>query len=217
MPWEADFYGSHQWDSLLYGIPLHSVNGKNCWNKLESRAGGFYFLGSLPFRSPCIDFIPFLNATALLWSPLHMMYVLTAQLCLTFCDPMHCSPPGASVSGIFQARILEWVAISSSRGSSWPRDWTQVSCISWISRQILYHCATWEDLNWPQKLVKWPRRLRPHRAGSLDPCPLVGPAFWLNFFDIKYLPPFPYYWVKLSNKMVNVDSQVTDTCLDELD
>ena len=41
-----------------------------------------------------------------------------AQSYLTFCDPMHCSPPGASVSGIFQARILEWVAISSSRGSS---------------------------------------------------------------------------------------------------
>ena len=40
----------------------------------------------------------------------------------TFCDPMHCSPPGPSVHGIFQARILEWVAISFSRGSSQPRD-----------------------------------------------------------------------------------------------
>ena len=43
-----------------------------------------------------------------------------------------------------QARILEWVAISSSRGSSQPRDWTQVSCVSGTGRQILYHCATWE-------------------------------------------------------------------------
>ena len=43
-----------------------------------------------------------------------------AQLCLTFCDPMDCSPPGSSVLGISQARVLEWVAISSSRGSSWP-------------------------------------------------------------------------------------------------
>ena len=61
-----------------------------------------------------------------------------------FCDPMGCSPPVFSVSGIFQARILEWVAISYSRGSSQPRDWT---CISWISctgEWILYHCATWE-------------------------------------------------------------------------
>ena len=40
------------------------------------------------------------------------------QLCLTFCDPMDCSPPGSSVHGISQARILEWAAISSSRGSS---------------------------------------------------------------------------------------------------
>ena len=46
-----------------------------------------------------------------------------------FCDPMNCSPPGSSVHRIFQARTLEWVAISSSRGSSWPRDPT---CISFI-------------------------------------------------------------------------------------
>ena len=52
-----------------------------------------------------------------------------AQSCLTLCDPMDCSPPGSSVHGILQARILEWVAISFSRGSSWPRDWTQVSTL----------------------------------------------------------------------------------------
>ena len=46
--------------------------------------------------------------------------------------------PGSSVYGIFQARILEWVATSYSRGSSWPRDWTQVSCVSCIARWILY-------------------------------------------------------------------------------
>ena len=49
------------------------------------------------------------------------------QSCSTLCDPMDCSLPGSSVRGIFQARILEWVAISFSRGSSWPRDRTQVS------------------------------------------------------------------------------------------
>ena len=52
------------------------------------------------------------------------------QLCLNLCDPMDCSPPGSSVCGILQARILEWVAISSSRGSSWPKDRTQVSFVS---------------------------------------------------------------------------------------
>ena len=54
--------------------------------------------------------------------------VLVAQLCPTLCDPMDCSPPGPSVHEIFQARILEWVAISFSRGSSQPRDQTRVSC-----------------------------------------------------------------------------------------
>ena len=44
------------------------------------------------------------------------------QLCPTFCNPMDCSPPGSSVHGILQARILEWVAVPSSRGSSWPRN-----------------------------------------------------------------------------------------------
>ena len=43
------------------------------------------------------------------------------------CNPTDCSLPGSSVHGVLQARILEWVAVSSSRGSSWPRDWTQVS------------------------------------------------------------------------------------------
>ena len=59
-----------------------------------------------------------------------------------FCDPMDCSLPGSSVHGIFQTRILEW--ISSSRGSSCPRDWTCVSYSSCISRQFLYHWVTWE-------------------------------------------------------------------------
>ena len=45
-------------------------------------------------------------------------YVLVAQMCPTLCDPMDCSPPGSSVHGIFQARIMEWVSISSPRGSS---------------------------------------------------------------------------------------------------
>ena len=56
------------------------------------------------------------------------------------CKLMDYSPLGSSVRGI-QARILEWATISSSRGSSQPKDWT---CISCIDRQILYHCATWE-------------------------------------------------------------------------
>ena len=52
-----------------------------------------------------------------------------SQSCLTLCDPMDCSLPGFSIHGILQARILEWVTISFSRGSSQPRDWTWVSHI----------------------------------------------------------------------------------------
>ena len=55
---------------------------------------------------------------------------LLAQSCLTLCDPMNCSLLGSSVHGIFQARILEWVAVSFSRGYFWPRDRTCVSCIA---------------------------------------------------------------------------------------
>ena len=67
-----------------------------------------------------------------------------AQLCLTLCDPVDCSPQRSSVHGIFQARVLEWVAISFSRGSSQPRDRTQVShtvskTLYHLSHQLLSH------------------------------------------------------------------------------
>ena len=61
------------------------------------------------------------------------------ELCLTLYNPMDCSPPGSSVLGILQTRILEWVAIFSSRGPSQPRDQTSVSYASCISRWVLYH------------------------------------------------------------------------------
>ena len=55
------------------------------------------------------------------------------------CDPRDCSPPSSSVHGILQARILEWVALPSSRGSSPPRDQTRISYVPCIARQVLYH------------------------------------------------------------------------------
>ena len=55
------------------------------------------------------------------------------------CDPMDCSAPGSSVHGILQARILEWVAMLSSKASSQLRDRTCVSYISYIGRWVLYH------------------------------------------------------------------------------
>ena len=67
-----------------------------------------------------------------------------AQSCPTLCDPVDCNLLGLSVHGIFQARILEWIAISFSRGSSRPRDRTQVSRIGgrrfnlWATREVNY-------------------------------------------------------------------------------
>ena len=75
--------------------------------------------------------------------------VLVTQSCPTLCNPVDCSPPGSSVHGILQARILEWVAIPFSRGSSQPRDWTGISCIadglftSWATREALLHPEPW--------------------------------------------------------------------------
>ena len=57
-------------------------------------------------------------------------WVKVVQSCPALCGPVDCRPSGSSVQGIFQAWILEWVAISFSRGSSWSRDLTQVSCIA---------------------------------------------------------------------------------------
>ena len=62
---------------------------------------------------------------------------LVTQLCPTLCNPMNCSLPGFSVHWTLQARILEWVAISPSRGSSWPRDQTHISCVCCIADKFL--------------------------------------------------------------------------------
>ena len=89
-----------------------------------------------------IDFFPPFNAS---WRLCHCVCVWSvAQLCPTPWDSMGYSPPGSSsVHGTFQIGILEWVAISYSRGSFQPRDWTHISC---IGRWILYHWPTWEAI-----------------------------------------------------------------------
>ena len=63
--------------------------------------------------------------------------LLVTQLCLTLCDHIICGPPGSSVHGLLQARILEWVAIPFSSGSSQPRNQTQAS---YIANSGILHC-----------------------------------------------------------------------------
>ena len=74
---------------------------------------------------------------------------LVVQSCPILCDPIDGSPPGSPVPGILQARILEWVAMPSSRGSSQPRDWTQVSLSAsgfftiWATRETHEYWSGW--------------------------------------------------------------------------
>ena len=107
---------------------------------------------------------------------------------------MDCSPPGSSVHGIFQARMLEWVAISSSRGSSPATEGTHVSS---ILRQILHHWATWETCaplhekgkmtqGWSSEAAEWclgPQGVIPGpRAGSYEPQRIIpGPWKLMDF------------------------------------
>ena len=91
-----------------------------------------------------------------------------AQSCPTLCDPMDCSLPGFSVHGIFHARVLEWVAISFSRGSSWPRDQTKVSCIA--GRRLPSEPPGKPEWRFE---VKWSRSVCPTLCNPMD-CSLPG-------------------------------------------
>ena len=77
-----------------------------------------------------LAWLPHLTSSGQIQCHLLQKSVTVTQSCLTLCDPMDCNPPGSSVHGILQARILEWVAIPFFKGSSRPRDGTQVSCIA---------------------------------------------------------------------------------------
>ena len=82
-----------------------------------------------------------------------------------FCDTMDCSPPGSSVHGISNVRMLEWVAIPFSKGSFWFRDQTH---ISWIGKQVLYCWATWEAPFSPRLGGFDHRDLFPHSPGGWE-------------------------------------------------
>ena len=79
--------------------------------------------------------------------------VLVTQSCMTLFDPIDYSPPESSAHGILQARMLECVAMPSSRGSSWPRDWTCIFYVPSIGRQVLY---PWHHLGspYPTKILR---------------------------------------------------------------
>ena len=105
-----------------------------------------------------------------------IVYVCT-HLCLALCNPRDCSLPGPSVHGIFQARILEWVAVYFSRGSFQPRDWTWISCVSCVGRQVLY------QLSHQGSLFSLIRQCLLLGETSL----LVTSIHWFYFFYVWYM------------------------------
>ena len=143
--------------SLLVGMKLFSRNSLNhlpLTNLLDSLWLSILFVKyadqchwmiqnnvSLCINSTLCTSVSATNWVKVKWSEV-------AQSCLTLCDPMDCSLPGSS-HGIFHARVLEWVAISFSRGSSPPGDRTWVSCI--VGR----HCTIWAIYvyNWVKSLT----------------------------------------------------------------
>ena len=78
-----------------------------------------------------------------------LLNIMDSQLCPTLCDPMDCSLPGSSVRGIILARVLEWVAISSTRGSSWPRIKPLFPASPALAGKFFTNSITWEADNFP--------------------------------------------------------------------
>ena len=114
-----------------------------------------------------------------------MLCCLVTKSCPTLCHSMDCSPPGSSVHGISQARLLVWVTISFSRGSSRSRDQSQVFCLGWWIR---YHWATWEALRIIISLLFSTQpslSRRPKDPGYRKKTVYTG---WLDWWNICLLP-----------------------------
>ena len=132
------------------------------------------------------------------------------QLCLTLCDPMDCSLPSSSIHGIFQARILEWIAISFSRGSSQSRDRTRVSCIAgrlltlwatremkWVNSSALPHSGTIVKhiLYGSSQGLQWALVLAAHSV------PVTHPI--LVFSILCFTFPTPLFVLSALNSQIN--------------
>ena len=150
---------------MWFGLLLMSKGEKNSSSKLTREAQVHLLIQcrgcrSRPWWSGYTSFPEETSRT------LVHVYVSVAQSCPTHCDPVDCSPPGSSVHGIFQARKMEWVAISSSRGSSRLRDQTCIVCVG--RQRILYCWATWEA---HRTLVSWFK----NQFQAQVACPLTHP------------------------------------------
>ena len=104
------------------------------------RSNVFHII-SVPSRKIQLIYIPFLYQGCVWCVCVCVHECRHTQSCLTLCDPMDCGAPGSFAHGIFQARMLEWIVISFSWESFWSRNQTYISCISCISRWVLYQLS----------------------------------------------------------------------------
>ena len=138
-----------------------------------------------------------------------------AQSCPTLCQPVDCSSPGSSVHGISQARILEWVAISFSRGSCWPRGWTHISCIAGrfftteLMGKPLQKTRIFCKYLWSEFVYRWSgdgNTVKSHFMWSRSCLQWIfyylslSPELWS-----PYLPPLPHFYNVLTwDFLVNI-------------
>ena len=132
-PWVGKIPWSRKWQATPVFLPGkfhgqrspvgYSPYGCKEWTQLSTNAQGMTRIHKhLPMFSTSV-----------------CVHANSLQSCTTLCSPMDCYLPGSSVPGILQARLLEWVAISSSRGSFQPRNRTCISYVSYNGRRVLYH------------------------------------------------------------------------------
>ena len=145
--------GSEQLDTLgtniIISLTLKGQMWAFWWINSDAYNGGqkYSYLSTVVCSRICASHIPFPCANLF-------------QSCLTLCHAVDYSPPGSSVHGLLQARILGWVAMPPSRGSSWPRDWT------WVSYNPLFFTTS----------TTWEANLRTHSHWKVrEGCP----NFWL--------------------------------------
>ena len=115
-------------------------------------------------------------------------WVLSLPLCPTLCDPVDCCPPGLFVPEILQARILEWAAMPTSRGSSWPRDQIHISCGSSIAGGFFYCWANREATYKPQCCD----------TVICNPDLIIG--LWIVFWAWYFTLLLSSYWSSLSSE-----------------
>ena len=143
-------------------------------------------LQSVPLLSPVPDYY-----LSLCSSSFNNSVRVCAKLCLALCNPVDWSLSHfSSVNGIFHARLLEWVAILSSRRSSQPRVWTHVSCDSGLGRLILDHWVSWKVL---RNIYKWNQSLIYRHSWSFESTFLFSKIFWMIGITWNICEYFPIF------------------------